>query len=89
MFYGYESGGTFSNFSIGYNQSLAVDTISRWKETYTSRFGFSSSNTAKVERSYMYGKRSPDSKTISWYSTMSATDQMNTSSQTFYYLALG
>lgn len=89
MFFGRVTGGEMQNFSIGYNEALAVDALERWHEEYTSRFGFSNSNTARIERSYMYGKKSADGKTISFYSTYAASDQMNMSGTTYYGVAIG
>ena len=58
--------------------------VSSLSTAYRQYFGFCLDNTSSA-----YGKRSADSNTAYWYNTSNATEQLNASGQTYYFLAIG
>ena len=72
--------GAFNNPYSG----LWMIPVSSLSTAYRQYFGFCLDNTSSA-----YGKRSADSNTAYWYSTSNATEQLNASGQTYYFLAIG
>ena len=57
-------------------------------EAYTESFQFKSGFGTNV-MNYGYGRKTNGGRTIEWYSTNSASNQLNESEKIYYYFAIG
>ena len=70
------------NIQDGFLSTGPVMIASRLTSNYTSSTGFNGGNNSR-------GKKSLDSHTFYWYSTLGGSQQLNSSGDTYYFLCLG
>ena len=73
------------SFQLGVS---AADNRLSLVEAYTESFQFKSGFGTNV-MNYGYGRKTNGGRTIEWYSTNSASNQLNESGSTYYYFAIG